>query len=276
MKINVTTTHSDKSTTMNQTFDFQRFLLVLRLEIAEKGRTQLLMAAVLVGVLLLMMIPILFTRENVQFFLNLHTIALFMLVFLGASLYTNQAFNQHNSPHSSITALMVPASRIEKFLSTLLLNLLFIAPFVLLFWGLHYWGVEYANDRLPLGEKKYEAYDSFLLYFTLLMFLIVQGFAFLSSIYFTKTAYIKTAAILLVLVVIGVLANKLIADAMLSEIYFLSAVPFSEWVLSNDNMSVYHRIKPPENVQNLIYLLPVFILVALWYIAYVRLVEKEA
>ncbi len=261
---------------MNQTFDLQRFLLVLRLEVAEKGRNQLLMAAVLVGVLLLMMLPILFTRENVQFFLNLHTIALFMLVFLGASLYTNQVFDQHNSPHSSMASLMVPASRVEKFLSTLLLNLLFIIPFILLFWRLHYWGVDYANDRLLPGEEKYHSDIRRLpLGFVLLFVLVVQGFAFLSSIYFTKAAYIKTAAILLVLFVIGIFANKFIAGSMVSGTYFLSAVPFSEWVLSNNDMSVYHRIKPPETVQNLIYLLPVFILVALWYIAYVRLVEKE-
>lgn len=260
---------------MNQTFDLQRFLLVLRLEIAEKGRTQLLMAAVLVGVLLLMMLPILFTRENVQFFHNLHVIALFMLVFLGASLYTNQAFDQHNSPHSSMASLMVPASQLEKFLSTWLLNLMFIAPFVLLYWGLHYWGVEYANDRLLPGERQYDAYNRLPLHSILLFMLVVQGFAFLSSIYFTKAAYIKTAAILLVLVVVGILTNNLIAGGMNPGAYFLQTVPFSEWVLSNDNMSVYHRIRPPGTVQNLIYLLPVFILLALWYIAYVRLVEKE-
>lgn len=260
---------------MNQTFDFQRFLLMIRLEIAEKGRNQLMMAAVLVGVLLLMMLPIVFSKEFHETLGGLHIIALFMLVLFGGSLYTNQVFGQYDSTNSAIAALMVPASKLEKFLSALLLNLAFIIPFVLLYVELHYWATEYANDHLISDKKKYELLPESMLYLMILTTSVIQGIAFLGAIYFTKAAYIKTAAAFFIIIVFGAIANYYIAKSMIPSSAWLSATPFMQWQLYFNETGEYHGVNMPESLQYFVNVLPILVMLAFWYIAYVRLVEKE-
>ncbi len=261
---------------MNQTFDFQRFLLTLRLEIAEKGRNQLLMAAVLVGGLLLMMLPIMFSKEYSQLFFNLQLIALVMLVLFGGSLYTAQVFGQYNSTNSTIVALMVPASRLEKFLSTLLINLAFIVPFILLFLGLHIWTTDFANNNLLPDEKKYEKLPEEILYAIILVVFVIQGVAFLGAIYFTKASYIKTAAALLVLTVFGATANHYIVKSMVPSATYLSAYPFSSWQLYLiETKQSYYIDLPKKLVGSYFYILPILVVLSILYITYVRLAEKE-
>ncbi len=262
---------------MNQTFNSQRFLLIIRLEIAEKGRTQLLMAAVLVGTLLLMMLPIMFNNEHNNTLRALHIIALIMLVLFGGSLYTNQVFGQFDSTNSTIAALMVPASRLEKFLSTLLLNLMFMIPFILLFVGLHYWTTEYANIHLITNEEKYELLPKSILYFMILMALVIQGAAFLGAIYFTKATYIKTAAAFFVLIVFGVTANHYLAKNMVPSPTYFSALPFAGWtmVFNKSGQFSNYTVDLPESIHYFVYALPIVVMLAFWYIAYVRMVEKE-
>jgi len=55
----------------------------------------------------------------------------------GRKLVHNQAFRQYNSRHTGMAALMVPASRLEKVLSALVMNLIFVVPLLLLFLFLH-------------------------------------------------------------------------------------------------------------------------------------------
>ena len=260
---------------MNQTFNFQRFLLMARLEIAEKGRTQLLMAAVLVGVLLLMMLPIIFSKEYNGTFDALHMIALIMLVFFGGSLYTNQVFNQYDSTNSAISALMVPASKLEKFLSTLFLNLLFIIPFILIDAVLMFWTREYANSHLPAGERKYEEMSQLLLCFLILMGLVIQAVAFLGAIYFTKAAYIKTAAAFFIVTVFGFTVNHSIAKSMTLSPTWIAASPFMKWTMLFAKGNQHYTIDLPELIQYFVNALPILVMLAFWYIAYVRLVEKE-
>ncbi|WP_373516144.1 hypothetical protein [Persicitalea sp.] len=260
---------------MNQTFNFQRFLLINRLEIAEKGRTQLLMAAVLVGALLLMMLPIMFSNEHKDTLSGLHTISLVMLVLFGGSLYTNQVFGQYDSTNSAIAALMVPASRLEKFLSTLLLNLAFIIPFFVLYLVLHFSAMEYANNHLLSGEEKYELMPEFAIYYSFMSAIVIQGVAFLGAIYFTKAAYIKTAAVLIVVIGIGTAINNFVAESMTPSPSAISATPFMQWRLQFGELEEYYYVNVPEQIQHFVNLLPILILLSLWYIAYIRLVEKE-
>ena len=63
---------------------------------------------------------------------------LFMVVIFGGSLYTSQVFSQYSSPATGISAIMIPASRAEKYFGALFINLCFSVPFVLLFMKLHW------------------------------------------------------------------------------------------------------------------------------------------
>lgn len=260
---------------MNQTFNFQRFMLVLRLEIAEKGRTQLLMATVLVGVMLLMLIPITFSKEYNDRLFSLHIIAMLMIVLFGGSLYTNQVFGQYNSTNSAIAALMVPASRLEKFLSTLLLNLAFIIPFFLLFIGLHIWTTDFANSHLLPEENEYKPLQESALWVIFAIATIIQGACFLGAIYFTRAAYIKTAAAFFITIIFGSVANYYFAKSIVPLATNLTATPFLQLRLHFIENNQYYNIDPPQALQYFVNTLPILVLLALWYIAYLRMVEKE-
>ncbi|GHB65775.1 hypothetical protein [Persicitalea jodogahamensis] len=260
---------------MNQTFDFQRFLLMTRLEIAEKGRNQLLMAGVMVGALLLMMLPIMFSTEYRTSLSELHSLALLLLVLFGGSLYTIQVFVQYDTTNSTIAALMVPASRLEKFLSTLVLNLAFIVPFVLLAWGLHFWTIDYANNHLLSGEDKYERLPGSVINTVITLTMVIQSVVFFGAMYFTKAAYIKTAATFIVIAGLGAAANNYMAQSMMPSSTYFSATPFSSWRIRLNDAGPFYNVDLPESMQLFVSGLPIIIMLALWYITYVRLVEKE-
>ena len=260
---------------MNQTFDFQRFLLMLRLEIAEKGRTQFLMAALLVVLLLLMFLPIAFASKFVPYFTGMQIIALFLVLLLGGSLYTGQVFDQYGPRDTGMSALMIPASRLEKFMSTLLLNLLFIVPFLLLFLFLHSWSVDFVNARLPEGSLKFGKVPPEVISYAITFYAVSQGVFFLGSLYFTKAAYIKTAVIFTVLCIAAVLFNQELARYFTNSPAYVSAHPFGGLTVGVGEVQMVHEVVFSQPTQKLISLLPFLILIALWCITFVRLKEKE-
>lgn len=263
---------------MNQTFDLSRFLSMIKLELVEKGRTQLLMAAVLVGLLLLTMLPIIFTNEYNNMLDGLHVLAMFMVVLLGGSLYTNQVFDQYASKEKGIAATMVPASRSEKFLSTLILNLLFIIPFVLLYLGLHFWTLEYANAHLLPGESKYvEFLNGDMMRYFLFFLLISQAAAFAGPLYFQKATFVKTTAVFFVTIIGLLILNYVVADNMMHIVApnTISAIPFMDWQVGRPDIGQYFNVYRPETAVAFARVLPVIILLALWYITFLRLKERE-
>ena len=71
---------------MNQTFNLHRFVLMMKLELVEKGKNNLMMAALLVVLLLIMLVPIALYDEPHGFREGLHYMALFMIMLFGSSL----------------------------------------------------------------------------------------------------------------------------------------------------------------------------------------------
>jgi hypothetical protein len=263
---------------MNQTFNFQRFLLTLRLEIAAKGRVQMMMAGLLVALLLVLMLPITVFNGLREIMSLLHALAVLMVVLFGGSLYTGLAFNQYGSSDTGMAALMVPASRLEKFLSALLLNLLFVVPFIIFFRVLEDWTIDYANAKLPATDYKYNKIPLPILRYITSFYVVIQGVTLLGSLYFTKSSYVKTA-IAFSVVLLGVAAANLIIVYSLtaySSPSWIFAFPFASWDVSyyRPMYKVYHA-DFSENLQNLMYGVPLLIILSLWYITYVRLKEKE-
>jgi hypothetical protein len=260
---------------MNQIFNFRRFRLLLKLEIAEKGRNYLMMGGLLVAIMLMLMLPIVFIRQNSQILIMLHALALFMVVVFGGSLYTSLVFSQYGSPATGISAIMIPASRLEKFTAILFLNLCFAIPFILLFLKLHYGTLEYANSLLRTTEPKYKPIpEGFLTYFVNI-YIIAQGWIFLGSIYFRKSSFIKSAIlfVLTYLVVCGLyLWQALYLTGFPSK---LVSFPFTNWEVWYYKLNKNFYVPFPALFENIVYGFPFFLVVAMWYIAYVRLSEKQ-
>lgn len=261
---------------MNQTFNFHRFGLMLKLDLAEKGRNYLFLAALLIVLLLLLMVPVAMSTQFSGIRESLHFIALFMVVLLGSSFFTSSIFTQYASPSTGMATLMVPASKLEKFLSAWVINLLFIIPFIEIFWQLHYRTMDIANARIPLGNYKYHYIpEQMREYFTYCYFLM-HGCVFLGSIYFTKASYIKTAAITLAIFLAAGLLQIALGYQFTSYPGHLSTFPLTGWrVWYADSGYNAFEVSYPDSFMYAIYGFPVFILVSIWYITFLRLKEKE-
>ena len=249
---------------------------MLKLALAEKGKNNLGTAALLVGVLLFLMLPVIASNSYKGVFEGLHYIALFLILFLGSSLYTSSVFTSYASPSTGIAALMIPASTIEKFLSALLLNLLFIIPLLLLYLELHYATLHYANSKLPVSSYQYHPLSSDLIQYICCSYLLIQGSIFLGSLYFTKASYIKSAACVICLYVVIAILQITLANVMTGHFDKLVTFPFTGWQLWKFGKDFqYFQVSYPDHFLPYIYIFPAFVLLSLWVVSYLRLKEKE-
>ncbi len=264
--------------TMNQTFHLPRFLSLLRLEFTEQGRRNLLTLALLVVALLVMMLPITFFDSFKPIFTMPPTLALLMVVLFGGSLFTIQLFGKYGPPEMAIPALMVPASSLEKFLSALLVQVLFAVLLMAVYLYLQDWTIEYANSKMPEGGDEYQQYKKIPagpLRYLIALYVVIQGLTFCGSLYFSKSAYIKTLVVFAVVAVTLTVVNLGLANLFTHNPTSLVSFPLAGWWQFSDEKFGFHNITVAESIQNLILAVPVVTLVGLWVTTYVRLKEKE-
>lgn len=260
---------------MNQTFSLFRFLLLLRLEFAERGRNNLIIAAILIVALLAMMLPVTVADGFIPVLTMLPALALFMVVMFGGSLYTTQLFTKYGPPETAIPSLMVPASTFEKFLSALLLHVLFAVLLMGLYLYLQNWTIDYANSKIPEGSQKYGKLPADAIQYFVGLYAATQGLTFLGSLYFPKSAYIKSLITFTVLFAAITILNLVLANQFTNYPSSLTSFPFSSWRVANYKVGQYFTVEPSVATLNFIYMIPVITLLACWAITYVRLKEKE-
>jgi hypothetical protein len=268
---------------MNQTFDIHRFALILKLDATEKGKNLLLIAALLVTALLLMLLPITMAKEPSGFREALHYIALFVVMLFGSTFYSSYAFTQYSTSSSGIASLMLPASKTEKFLSSLLTNLIFIVPFLFFFIKMHHVTIDIGNTKLPAGDFKYRYIPDEVFTYFIYCYFILQSVVFLGSIYFIKASYIKTAAFALITVIVLVFANLAFANVLAGNPERLVTFPMSGWKIwdtSNmymirDGHTKFYHVIHPENALHAFKAFAVLVTLSFWYITFLRLKEKE-
>lgn len=268
---------------MNQTFDIHRFALTLKMDVAEKGKNLLLLATLLVVALLLMLLPITMSKEPSGFREALHYMALFAVMLFGSTFYSSYALTQYSAPSSCIAALMVPASRPEKFLSSLLLNLIFIIPFLFFFIKLHHVTIDIGNSKMPAGGYKYSYIADEVLVYFIYGYFILHAIVFLGSIYFTKASYMRTAAFAMAIVLIVVFGNLAIANFLVGYPEKIVAFPMTGWkiwdnsdmFMIRDGHAKFYQILHPENAVYAFRAFAAMLAVSFWYISYLRLKEKE-
>lgn len=270
---------------MNQIFNIHRFALSLRLEVAEKGRNYVLMAFLMAFAMTVLMVPITMSREFSGFREVLHHFALILIVLFGSSLFTSSALTQFSDPATGISALMTPASAIEKFLSSLLFNLLFLVPLLCFFWWLHFYTMEIANANIINQAFKYHPVTTDILNYITFGYFVIQAFIFLGSIFFRKNTYIKTAVVAVVIAFTVSIANMMIASNFADNPTKTVAMPLSGWKLwyySEDGSpakwrfaSIYYYLPLSDNLQLIAQLVTATLIVLLWTCAYYQLKERE-
>jgi hypothetical protein len=238
----------------------------------EQCKSYLISLGLIIALMLLLMTPIAASNRFNELFQILHIVALFVCVLLGGSLFTSTAFSAYSTPARGIPAIMLPASRLEKFLFILLANMVFMILIIVVFWQLHHGLVDIANQHLPDTSREYRYIPQDATTFLTYCFFLIQGVVLLGSIYFSKNGYIKTAGIFLVLGLIAYLINIFLAYQLTDNPPYVFAFPFTSWRVSLDRT---YMVEFPEGVQALVRAFLVMLVVSLWYIAYVRLKEKE-
>ncbi|NIJ52140.1 hypothetical protein [Dyadobacter arcticus] len=268
---------------MNQTFNIHRFALMLRFDVAERGKTFFFTAALLLFLLILLMMPVGLATSYSNMKEMIQILGLFMIVLFGSSLYSSSAFTQYSSPPTGIAAIMIPASRTEKFLSSLLLNLVFVIPFIIIFWELHFSTVAYANARIPASGQKFNTLPVFVLEYAIQYYFLIHGFVFFGSLYFTKASYLKTASV----VIVSFLAIGLLHLGL--GYYFTSfpsklvTFPITGWSIwywpdgteTGPKVTEFYQVKLPNSIYTFIRFFPAMIVMILWSVTYLRLREKE-
>ncbi len=269
---------------MNQVFNIHRFALTLRLEIAERGRSYLLMSALMVFAMLVMMIPVTMSREFSGFREVLHYFALFLIVLFGSSLFTSGALAQFTAPATGISALMTPASTAEKFLTSLLFNLIFLVPLIIFYWWLHYYTLGIANAKIINQASRYHPMPADIVNYTTFGYFGIQACVFLGSVFFRKNAYIKTAVIALAIAFTVSVANTMIAINFTDNPTKVTALPLTGWKLWYYNedgntkwrfASIYYYLPLSDNLLLMAQLVTGAFVILLWMCAFYQLKERE-
>jgi hypothetical protein len=263
---------------MNQTFNFHRFGLVLKLHLSEHLKSYLLGIGVLAGVWLLMLTPDT-TRLSVfhESIYRKHGI-FFGFIFCGAGAwFASEAFRMVSTPVRGIPFLTIPASQLEKYLAVFLMLLLFVPVFLGVFYTIEGITFSIINARLPVGSPLYELLDLTSEYMDPEMrylTFITPSFFLIGSIYFSKVPFVKTAVIAFVLYFITALfLNEFIIRQLFPPREHYGQILFQEVSFIQNRR--WYRVEMADQPQVIVNTLLVMIIPFLWFIAFVRFKEKE-
>ncbi|WP_231460505.1 hypothetical protein [Pedobacter sp. Leaf132] len=271
---------------MNNTFNINRFGLLLKRQWLDFGKIYLVSLLVIMGIIIGFYAwnapsPLRFNNYDTDGNLDMRfRYGLFLILgFLFISIVASSYFASLGQKARAILELMNPASSFEKFLAGVFYTAIFsLATYLILFYLVDLSFVKYINSNLSeykFDEARISAvkpaesiaaqlfddahYRTYLLYFISVPFLVTSVFL-LGSIYFNRFHYIKTA--ISVMLFIGAA----------SYIIYKSASFFTR-----NMVNVNHSVS--EHKEDLAFLLIFLITTALtlifWAIAYIRLKEKE-
>ncbi|CAN5318142.1 hypothetical protein BH23BAC1_BH23BAC1_49260 [soil metagenome] len=260
---------------MNQLFSPHRFRFLLKLNYENKGKIWISSFGVILGLMLLLMVPILFSSTRSELLIILHLVAFFLCVLLGGALFTSTSFDEYSTASNGIPALMIPASRLEKFLALFLVYLIFIVILIMVFWNFHLWFVELANQNLPATTGKYQRIPPNVIVFFTYCYFLIQAVVFLGSIYFSKNPFVKSVGVILIISLGAFLLHYGLAIYFTSNPQQLVTFPFTEWTVFLGQRGQRYVIAFPESIGKIVWAFLVLMVMSLWYIAYIRLKEKE-
>lgn len=268
---------------MNNTFNINRFGLLLKRQWLDFGRIYLISLVVVTGVIIgfyAFNIPYPTKPNNFDYDGNLDMrfrYPLFlMLGFLFISIVASSYFSLLGQKSRAILELMTPASVFEKFLGGIFYTtILSFLSYLILFYITDLAFVKYINNHLVEfkvdGSDKSTisavesivselviniTYQSFLKSFLAIPFLITSIFL-LGSVYFNRFQYIKTAVSVMLFTSVGVYIITKFSELL------------RKGLLSND------RMDNKDNMLSTFLLITIALTLIVWVITYVRLKEKE-
>jgi|GEM_PF-238834 len=261
----------------NQTFSPARFGRLLARHAAERGAGYLLSAAVLGGIMLLVMSYASYLQGG-TLSPGIQTV-FYILFLLGAgSFFSSGVFTEYGHKTQGMAALTLPASQFEKFLLAWLWSLpFFLAAFIGVFYAVDatVLAVAARPDRpaelLPLATLfDFKKAGSMLFFYAVLHGLWLWG-----SIFFAKGQFVKMGFLLIVLGGLTTVLNFRVLKSMLGsgELELMPAVPFSDLMLKQSEQ--FFKLELPASQAAWLSALPLVLAALLWAAAYLRLTEKQ-
>lgn len=260
---------------MKQSLSFRRISRLIRLDISQKWTQYLWVGSLLLGCALLTQLLPLFheTYDNIAQLIQYAAIPLILI--FGSSFYTSSALSDYSGGQKGIFALMVPASTAEKTLCSVVVNLLFLVPFLLFFWLLHYQTTLLANQRIPVGAARYTAVPKEIAIYASGCYFLVHSIVFAGSIYFAKLAYVKTLSCLLVGALMISVLNTAHARFLADYPLMLGAFPLAGWSVVRDRSLMVDRVSAADLTTPWLYGLLLMVVIGFFVVGYQRLTEKQ-
>ncbi len=265
---------------MNNTFNINRFGLLLKRQWLEFGKIYLISFGVLIGVLALFY-SISLTDHNLQY-LSSRTLSfrlpLFLITgFLFVSIVANSYFMHLGQKPKAIINILVPASNIEKFLCAIFYTLIIGIPSYLFCFYLidlsfissirathsltesytDYQGKKVVVDYLTYFFSTGNIKEAYQFYYVPLL---INSVFLLGSIFFQNFHYIKTAITIMVFGVLWVTSTIFVMQKLTNN---------TVWVGS-------HYWQDERNIFFTMSLVCILLTLAFWFISFIRLKEKEA
>jgi len=251
----------------------QRFGLLFKKHTSENYKSYLLSVGVLIGIMFLLMSFVTFKITGRIMNLNQQKVFYILFLFAAGTIFTSTVLANLGDKKKAIALLTLPATGMEKYLVSWLYS------FVILLFA--YTGIYYLVNTSVLhlfkqpGEevKLFNIFAESNTFFQIFSsFAFLHSLAFLGSIWFEKTQFIKTAFIFLFFILILQLVNKQILQLLLG-LELDSAVLFGDIAFLQNKERVI--IKMPETYEYLLSLLLLVLGFILWTATYDRLKEKQ-
>src|SRR4051812_8111584 len=178
----------------NNILSANRFGAYFKKHLVDNYRFYLLSLIVLTGILLLALLFVLFTGININSYSDLLPSYLIGL-YLAGLLFTSKSFNELGNKPQGIDYLLLPASHLEKFLTTLLITtigflIVYHAAFFLAVKAFDILNSIRRGHRLVNDIAEYTKLDPWYYYYYGCM--ISQALILLGTVYFHKYSLIKT------------------------------------------------------------------------------------
>lgn len=259
---------------MNNTFNIQRFGLLLKRQWLEFGRIYLITLAVAIGVIITFYGFATWgvVEESRPFYpgtLSFREPLFLIFGFLFITVIASSYFAHLGQKPRAIIDLMIPASTFEKFLTSILFtSLLSTVSFLLIFWVTDFIFISKIK-AISEGYSKDAVYfftinkpKEFTSIFLLIPFFVTSIFL-LGSIYFNKFHYIKTA--ICIMIFSGVWTWIMVKTGQ--GLFEGKVLIHRGGVMKMDNPEVWAEVAA--------FALMLFLTSIFWVITYVRLKEKE-
>jgi hypothetical protein len=264
---------------MNNTFDFNRFSLLVKRQWVENKKLFLMASFGIMGIIIV--INSLIMRWESGIISEMPRFTTFLLcLFFGGSIFANYVFKDLSDKNSGTSFLLIPASHFEKFLTGVFYAfIVFPMVFLTLHYAIDFGFVTIGNnikEGLKVsGIKNIQLYTFMfesknireILQETTGFWLVIQAFILMGAAQFEGRSYIKTAfmgfAILFLMGFVVYLSDKLILGDIIKQ--------FQNKGYSRDLVKPTKDFNKSISMVVLVYILPIILLVT----TYFKLKEKQ-